>query len=208
MSDRFDSDSGSTSSVPSKGALGSHSCAISRPLSSAYRIVLFLPIAIIWLVVDIVTKNIANVNAVGDTFGPSIPGILEFRLVHNTGGAWGILGDMTLLLGLVSVLICVAIAIFVFAYRGISPLAIISLALVFAGGLGNAIDRFEYGYVVDMISTIFIDFPVFNVADIGVTCGIVLFVISIIFSKDCIASDGDSGVGASSASGRIKGKGD
>ena len=92
--------------------------------------------------------------------------------------------------------------------RDISPLAIISLALVFAGGLGNAIDRFEYGYVVDMISTIFIDFPVFNVADIGVTCGIVLFVISIIFSKDYTASDGDSGVGASSASGRVKGKGD
>ncbi len=204
MSVRFDSDSGSTSSVPSKGALGSHSCVISRPLSSACR----MPIAIIWLVVDIVTKNIANANAVGDAFGPLIPGILEFRLVHNTGGAWGILGDMTLLLGLVSVLICVVIAIFVFAYRDISPLAIISLALVFAGGLGNAIDRFEYGYVVDMISTIFIDFPVFNVADIGVTCGIVLFVISIIFSKDCIASYGDSGVVASSASGRIKGKGD
>ena len=44
-----------------------------------------------------------------------------------------------------------------------------------AGGLGNALDRFTLGYVVDFIEPVFIDFPVFNVADIGVTCGFAIF---------------------------------
>ncbi len=56
------------------------------------------------------------------------------------------------------------------------------MALVVAGGLGNAIDRFTLGYVVDFIEPVFIDFPVFNVADIGVTCGFVLFVVAMILA--------------------------
>ena len=52
-----------------------------------------------------------------------------------------------------------------------------------AGGIGNAIDRFVRGYVVDLIDPTFIDFPVFNVADIGVTIGIVLFMASLIASS-------------------------
>ena len=46
---------------------------------------------------------------------------------------------------------------------------------MFAGGLGNAVDRFTLGYVVDFIDPVFIDFPTFNIADIGVTCGFVIF---------------------------------
>ena len=52
--------------------------------------------------------------------------------------------------------------------------------LVVAGGIGNAIDRFSQGYVVDFIDLAFMDFPVFNVADIGVTCGFVLFLVALV----------------------------
>ena len=51
-----------------------------------------------------------------------------------------------------------------------------------AGGIGNALDRFTLGYVVDFIEPVFIDFPVFNVADIGVTCGFVLFLAGMLLS--------------------------
>ena len=71
--------------------------------------------------------------------------------------------------------------------------------LVVAGGIGNAIDRFSQGYVVDFIEPVFIDFPVFNVADIGVTCGFVLFLVGVIvswrhedrLSAELAASDGE-----------------
>ena len=61
----------------------------------------------------------------------------------------------------------------------------VGFALVVAGGIGNAIDRFLLGYVVDFIEFAFFEFPVFNVADIGVTCGFVILIIGLIvdFSK-------------------------
>ena len=66
-------------------------------------------------------------------------------------------------------------------------------ALIVAGGLGNALDRFTLGYVVDFIDTTFISFPTFNVADIGVTCGFVLFFAGMLWSM--------RGDGASTATG-------
>lgn len=66
---------------------------------------------------------------------------------------------------------------FLWQRKDLCALEVVGLALVFAGGIGNAIDRFVLGYVVDYINFTFIDFPVFNIADIGVTCGIVLFLI-------------------------------
>lgn len=61
----------------------------------------------------------------------------------------------------------------------LSTLQVVLIAIVAAGGIGNAIDRFMTGYVVDFICLDFIDFPVFNIADIGVTCGIVLLAITV-----------------------------
>ena len=55
--------------------------------------------------------------------------------------------------------------------------------LVVAGGIGNAIDRFTLGFVVDFIEPTFIDFPIFNIADIGVTCGIILFIVSLLIHE-------------------------
>ena len=55
------------------------------------------------------------------------------------------------------------------------------IAAIYAGGLGNMIDRLRLGYVVDMIETTFIEFPVFNVADIFITCGCILMMIHLIF---------------------------
>ena len=65
------------------------------------------------------------------------------------------------------------------------------IALIVAGGLGNALDRFTLGYVVDFVDTVFISFPTFNVADIGVTCGFVLFFAGMLWSmrKDAPAKE-------------------
>ena len=57
------------------------------------------------------------------------------------------------------------------------PLGQWALACVIGGGVGNLIDRVRLGYVVDMLDTMFMDFPVFNVADVFVVCGTVLAMI-------------------------------
>lgn len=92
-------------------------------------------------------------------------------------------GDSTFALGIMSIVVCIAlVAYLVIASKDMNAGQIIGLALVFAGGIGNALDRFTLGYVVDFVDFTFIDFPVFNVADIGVTCGFVVFIASMLYA--------------------------
>lgn len=136
-------------------------------------------IVVAWLLVDQATKAYFNGFAVGQAIASPIPGVIDFTLVHNTGGAWGMLGNATMALGVVSVIVCIVAIAFLVLVPQQPLLAVVGLSLVVAGGLGNVIDRFSHGYVIDFIQPAFIDFPVFNVADIGVTCGVVLFAASL-----------------------------
>lgn len=152
----------------------------------------FAAIAVCWWLLDRATKAVADVHAVGDVFARNVLGLFEFRLVHNTGAAWGMFSDSTVPLGVFSCLVCAVIVAYLFAYRKgrAHPLEVVGLSLVFAGGLGNAFDRLAIGYVVDFVNATFMSFPVFNVADIGVTCGIVLFLVGLLVSGEPEGEEG------------------
>lgn len=136
----------------------------------------FAAVVLLWLAADIATKAVCNGYGLGEVIAGPFLGLVQFRLAHNTGAAWGMFGDSTFALGVMSLLVCAALAAYLIATARRANLAeVIGIALVVAGGLGNALDRFTLGYVVDFIDTTFIEFPTFNVADIGVTCGFVLF---------------------------------
>lgn len=142
---------------------------------------IFCALALLWILIDQIVKLSLDPLGVGTVIYETQAGIIDLVLVHNTGGAWGMFGGATTLLGVVSLAVCVLIVAYLFCWaKGSSLLAYISLSLVFAGGLGNALDRFWHGYVIDFISFSFIDFPVFNFADIGVTVGVSLFIISLV----------------------------
>ncbi|MDO4503100.1 MAG: signal peptidase II [Coriobacteriia bacterium] len=118
---------------------------------------------------------------VGAHMGGPFLGLFQFTLVHNQGAAWGLFSGSMVPLGIFSLVVCALILVYLFKLEPESSLPeVLGLSLVFAGGIGNAIDRFMTGYVVDFIDVTFMDFPVFNIADIGVTCGIVLFLVSFI----------------------------
>lgn len=137
-------------------------------------------VAIVWLALDLVTKFYFNSGTfqVGQIIAGPFLGLFQFTLVHNTGAAWGIFSDSTQLLGAFSLVICALLLVYVFIINKTAALGeVFGLSLILAGGLGNAFDRFFTGYVVDFIEFTFIDFPVFNIADIGVTCGFVIFFI-------------------------------
>ena len=85
---------------------------------------------------------------------------------------------LALLSGVVSVLLAVALAKKVLP----KPIGMLSLALLLGGAVGNFIDRLLFGFVTDMFATTFMNFPVFNVADIGVVVGGVLLCIHVIFT--------------------------
>lgn len=163
----------------------------------------FAGVAVLWVVFDQLTKAyFENAYELGQVSASEF-GLFRFRLVHNTGAAWGMFGDSTFALGIVSVVVCIAVAlVFLFYERAFghraSMLETCALSLIAAGGIGNAIDRFANGFVVDFIDLTFMDFPVFNIADIGVTCGFVLLVVGYLLatkpSSSCgsaVPSDGE-----------------
>ena len=105
---------------------------------------------------------------------PVIDGVVGFRLVHNFGAAWGSFSGMVIVLVIVSIVLCaIILAYMIYVAKEASVLETVGLALIFAGGLGNMIDRLVRGYVVDFVEPLFIDFPNFNIADAGITCGII-----------------------------------
>ncbi len=144
------------------------------------KLALFMGVSLVWLVLDRITKIWADGAEPGTVLVEDIGGLFEFVLVHNTGAAWGMFSNSTFALGIFSLVVCAVILVVLCTYirKEGNLLQVFFLACVFAGGLGNAIDRMAYSYVIDFINAKFISFPVFNVADIGVTCGIVLFMLA------------------------------
>ena len=109
-----------------------------------------------------------------------IPGVLRITYATNSGGAFSMFADHTLILAIVSAVVCVIIIVLMIALKK-AALAKLALGFILGGAIGNLIDRFVMGYVVDMFEPLFINFAVFNVADIFITIGAVLFVIAVIF---------------------------
>jgi len=123
-----------------------------------------------------------------------IPGLFDFVYVKNTGAAFSMLSNSTVILGVFSVIFCFGVIAYWYFTKPTHPLLKTSLTFLFAGALGNAIDRVLNGYVIDFISTSFMNFPVFNVADIAITVGAVLLIVhTIFFDKDEKGKDEKNG---------------
>ena len=150
-------------------------------LTKTSNVVLFCAAFAVWEVLDRITKSYFESSLVMGQSTGGIPGIFTCTLVHNTGGAWGMMSTATMVLAIFSLVVCLALTYFaLFANEGGTKLETLCLALVVAGGFGNCVDRFAFGYVIDFINPTFIDFPVFNVADIGVTCGMIVFFVALL----------------------------
>ena len=116
----------------------------------------------------------------------AIPGLFHLTYVQNTGAAFSSFQGMQWLFLLIFVLFTVGI-IWEFSKKHL-PFAAFDrwcIAVIYAGGLGNMIDRIRLGYVVDMIEVDFMTFPVFNVADCFITCGCVALIVHLVlFNKE------------------------
>ena len=142
----------------------------------------------IWLIIsaliilaDQITKYLVVSNmGVGETLF-SVLNIFDITYVQNKGAAFSIMSGKMPLLGLISVVFCVAVVVYWVKKKPSHPLLCTAVMMMFAGAFSNAIDRIFRGFVVDYIRTLFIDFPVFNIADIGITVGAALLVVYFIF---------------------------
>ncbi len=134
-----------------------------------------------WLILSIVLMAVdqALKALLGQTNLILIPEILALRGTRNTGAAFSMLSDSPLLVVLLS--IALLIALLMFAGKMLSHrLMALSLCMIFGGALGNLVDRLFRGYVVDYIEVLFINFPVFNFADILITIGAFLLALAVL----------------------------
>lgn len=112
----------------------------------------------------------------------ALPGVFHLTYVQNTGAAFSSFQGMQWLFLVIFILFTAAV-VWEFSKKRL-PFTTFDrwcIALVYAGGLGNMIDRIRLGYVVDMIAVDFINFPVFNVADCFITCGCIALLVHLIF---------------------------
>ena len=117
-----------------------------------------------------------------------IPKIFGFNYVHNYGAGFSILSGKTDFLIYFTAIALLAIAFCIFTKKFETLSEELCFVLILAGGIGNLIDRVVNGYVVDYIEFLFIEFPVFNFADILICVGVGLFALETIktefFSKN------------------------
>ena len=135
---------------------------------------------------DQFTKYLTVMNIVLYEDVPFIPGLLQLTYVQNTGAAFSSFEGQQWLFAVIFV-IFTGLIIYeqVRNTMGFTTFEWWCIAAIYGGGLGNMIDRVRMGYVVDMIETTFIQFPVFNVADCFITCGCIAMMVSLfLFNKE------------------------
>lgn len=110
-----------------------------------------------------------------------IPHVLDLTYVRNTGAAFSIFASHTWALALLSAVVSAGLVVLLVRTASAPFLWKFSLSLVLAGAVGNLIDRAFLGFVTDMFRTLFMDFAVFNVADICITVGGVLCAVYVVF---------------------------
>lgn len=158
------------------------------------------------VLIDRVIKNAAAASLYGNGTKVLVKGFLGLCYAENTGAAFSMFNTSTDALSVVTGVIMAAALVLLFVIKNKPKIYDICVPLIIAGGMGNLLDRLTRGYVIDYIRTLFIDFPIFNFADILITCSCGAVIIYLIYemitdtkkekAKKAAATDGqNTGIG-------------
>ncbi len=147
-------------------------------------------VAAVIVAADQITKYLVVANIPLHSSAGAIDGLFHLTYVQNTGAAFSAFQGQQWLFAIIFMLFAVGI-VWEFSGKrmGFTAFERWCIVAVFAGGLGNMIDRIRMGYVVDMIALDFMDFPVFNVADCFITCGCIALLVHLIFFNKAFWKD-------------------
>jgi signal peptidase II len=129
------------------------------------------------------TKHLAIAGLMGQEDIILIPNVLQLHYLENTGAAFSILENRMSLFYILTPILCLVMLYVYFRLPNGKKAHMLQflLLLILSGAVGNYIDRVVHHYVVDFIYFSLINFPVFNVADIYVTCGVFLLFLLVLF---------------------------
>lgn len=151
-------------------------------MKKSRRIVLPAAAALCVLAADQLIKRVIRGTPQGCVL-LRIPGVLEITHFVNTGAAFSVLEGRTVLLAALSVLLLAALIVFFMRSPDLNTGARLALGILAGGGLGNLADRVVFGGVTDYIRLLFIPFPVFNLADICITCSILYLIFGLLTGR-------------------------
>jgi len=142
-------------------------------------------IALIVVILDQITKFLITSNLVINEQISVIEDLLYITYVKNYGAAWSIISGNRLFLIFASVFAIVLIVFYIIKEKRNDTIELIAFGMLVGGALGNLIDRVIHGFVIDFIKVIIIDYhyPVFNVSDIFIVIGALIFIISVVKSS-------------------------
>jgi len=135
------------------------------------------------IIIDRISKIMAAKYLVGKGTVVIIPHLLGLQYLENTGMAFSMLSGKTVFLAVVTSLALAVMAYFLFVKRIGQPFERFCFILIFAGGVGNLIDRIFQGYVIDYFEFLFMDFAIFNVADVYVCIGVGLYALYVFYTE-------------------------
>lgn len=151
---------------------------------------LILPVALIFFIFDFVSKTLVAKFIHFNTFVPVINKVFGLTYITNTGAAFSVLEKKTLYLVIFSFLILAwLVYYFNFKLKTVSKLEFWGWAMIAGGTLGNLYDRIVYKHVIDFIYLRFINFPIFNFADIFINIGAFFIILYIILDNKRSVTD-------------------
>jgi signal peptidase II len=139
---------------------------------------------------DQLSKAWAAQSLPGTGSQPLIPGLIDLYYTTNTGAAFSLFAGSTRVLGAVSLLVALAVAWWILSSgrRGLPLSRALALGLLLGGAIGNGIDRWRLGAVIDFLALVPVNFPVFNIADVAINLAVLGFLVDVIQQQR--ASDG------------------
>jgi len=150
-----------------------------RPLGG--RFLCFALIVASIVLADQLSKVWARAHLAGQGSQVFIPGLVNLQLAFNSGAAFSMLSGAKWFFICMAVLVTALIVCYLIFWGSGKLIEFIISGMVVGGAIGNLIDRIAYGYVTDFFDLAFMDFAIFNVADIFVTCGCIAFILIILF---------------------------
>ncbi len=179
------------------------------PLNLTHPGWVFVATGITWLVVDQVTKMVVRATMhTGETIDGFVPYLINLTFVRNSGAAFGLFPGQRPVFVLTSLLVLFVIAAYWRRARPRQWPVVIAFALVAGGSVGNLIDRAFIGRVTDFFEFAFVEFPVFNVADIGIVLGVAILMVWILFGPEPLGAGARDGESSGDESGAHEGETD
>lgn len=141
-------------------------------------------VALLTVLIDQIIKKWTTSSLQLHESRSGIDGLFDFYYIRNEGAGWGILQGRMWFFYVVTFVIIVYLIYLIYKHRQGSLFLKCTYGLLLGGAIGNLIDRIINGYVIDMFRLTFMNFPIFNVADMALSIGVVLLIIQVLMTED------------------------